>query len=113
MKITRKHEKTDFGDVWYYKEKNNILRFAIYRYDDDISTIYLSNVFVNIEYRQNGYGNMILNTVEKIGNEMGANSICLKVLKHSFPYEWYKKYGYLDLIDDNEEDKFIWLIKHI
>lgn len=113
MKIKIKHEKTDFGDVWYYNEKNNILRFAIYRYDDDIDTIYLSNVFVNSEYRQHGYGNKILNTVDKIAKELGASSICLKVLKHSFPYGWYKKHGYIDLIDDTEEDKFIWLIKHI
>ena len=36
MKVTAKHEKTDFGDVWYMSSTpKDIFRFAIYRYNDD------------------------------------------------------------------------------
>lgn len=112
IEITTRHEKTDFGDVWYYNDNSGIFRFAIYRYDDDVDTIYLSNVFVNKEYRKNGYGNAILNAVDNIAKEMRANAICLKVLKNSFPYEWYKKHGYSDLTVDKTEPKFIWMIKY-
>lgn len=55
MEVITKHEKTDFGDVWHMSSvPKDIFRFAIYRYDDDRETIYLSNVFVGKEHRKNG-----------------------------------------------------------
>ena len=112
MKISVKHEKTDFGDVWYISSSpKGIFRFAIYRYDDDKKTIYLSNVFVDKEHRKEGIGNAILNAADKIAKKMNADSICLKVKRDSFVYEWYKRYGYSDLCVDDEDKEFMWMVK--
>ena len=82
MKVTTKHEKTDFGDIWHMSSvPKDIFRFAIYRYDDDKETIYLSNVFVDKEHRKQGLGNSILNTADKVAKKLKANTICLKVGK--------------------------------
>ena len=44
MGVFTSYEKTDFGEVWYMtSDPKGIFRFAIYRYDDDRDTIYLSN----------------------------------------------------------------------
>ena len=112
MKISVKQEKTDFGDVWYISSNpKGIFRFAIYRYDDDKKTIYLSNVFVDKEHRKEGIGNAILNAADKIAKKMNADSICLKVKRDSFVYEWYKRYGYSDLCVDDEDKEFMWMVK--
>ena len=57
MKITK--EKTNFGTIAYYVGK--YFRFAMYIYDDDSESIYLSNVYVDPLARGNNLGNEILN----------------------------------------------------
>lgn len=114
MEVTTKHEKTDFGDVWYMaSEPEGIFRFAIYRYDDDRETIYLSNVFVGKEHRKNGLGNIILNAADKVAKKLKANIICLKVRQDSFVHDWYGRHGYTDLSVDDEEPQFIWMSKSV
>ena len=73
MKTITTHKKTDFGDVWYVNADDGSFRFAIYRYDDDSGTVYLSNVFVREESRGKGYGNCILDIVDKVAKGMGGN----------------------------------------
>lgn len=114
MKVTTKHEKTDFGDVWHISsEPQDVFRFAIYRYNDDKETIYLSNVFVSKEHRKQGLGNSILETADNIAKKLNAKIICLKVKQDSFAHEWYKKHGYSDLSVDEEEPQFIWMTKNM
>lgn len=114
MEVITKHEKTDFGDVWYMTSKpEGIFRFAIYRYDDDRETIYLSNVFVGKEHRKNGLGNIILNAADKVAKNLKANTICLKVRQDSFVHDWYGRHGYTDLSVDEEEPLYIWMTKNI
>ena len=114
MKVTTKHEKTDFGDIWYMSSvPKDIFRFAIYRYDDDKETVYLSNVFVSKEHRKQGLGNSILNTADKVAKKLKAKTICLKVKQDTFVHEWYGRHGYSDLSADEEEPQFIWMTKNI
>lgn len=112
--VIEKYEKTDFGDVWYITSKSKgIFRFAIYRYDDDRETVYLSNIFVCKEHRKNGLGAFILNVADEIAKKLKANTICLKVKQDSFYHNWYERYGYIDLNVDNEELQFIWMTKNV
>ena len=112
MKVTAKHEKTDFGDVWYMSSApKDIFRFAIYRYNDDKKIVYLSNVFVSKEHRKQGLGNSILNIADKVANKLKANTICLKVKQNTFVHEWYGRHGYYDLSVDEEEPQIIWMTK--
>jgi predicted GNAT family N-acyltransferase len=91
-------------------EIDNLSRFSIYKYDDDKSTIYLSDVFVGEKIRQMGNGNNILSVVDKIGNYFGAKYICLKVKKESFAQKWYMRHGFKKYIDDGD---YIWMRKEI
>lgn len=114
MEVITKHEKTDFGDVWYMSSvPEDIFRFAIYRYDDDKNTVYLSNVFVDKAYRNQGLGNTILNAADKAAKKLKANAICLKVLQDSFVHDWYERNGYSDLSVDEEEPEYIWMSKSV
>ena len=114
MKVAAKHEKTDFGDVWYMPSvPKDIFRFAIYRYNDDKETIYLSNVLVDKDHRKQGLGNNILNIADKVAKKLKANTICLKVKQNTFVHEWYGRHGYSDLSVDEEEPQFIWMTKNM
>ena len=115
MNAITTHKKTDFGDVWNINASDDTFRFAIYRYDDDMDTVYLSNVFVKEDSRGQGYGNTILDIVDKVAEVMGATTICLTVKKGSFAHEWYKRHGYEDFCDNEDEDyvSYIWMKKQL
>ena len=108
-KIKIKEESTIFGKVWYISNSN--FKFAIYRYDDDPKTIYLSNVFVNENSRKQGYGNQILDFVDGIAERFTANTIILKANKQDFVHNWYTRHGYFDYEEDF--DDYIWMKKTI
>ena len=107
------HKKTDFGDVWNWYAKDNSFRFSIYCYEDDPDTIYLSNVFVQKEYRGLGYGNNILDMAESIAKEFEASTIRLKAKKNSTARKWYERHGYSYLSDDKENPRNVWMEKKI
>jgi predicted GNAT family acetyltransferase len=113
MKTVERHKKTDFGDVWYVNAADGTYRFAVYKYDDDDDTIYLSNVFVKEDSRRQGYGNEILASAEDYANRLGASVICLKVLSGSDVHRWYKRHGYEDLEKDEEERGYMWMKKEL
>ena len=111
MQTVEKHKKTDFGDVWYVNAIDGTYRFAIYKYDDDDDTIYLSNVFVKEDSRRHGYGNEILTAAEDYARKFNASTICLKVLSGSDVHRWYKRHGYEDIEKDEEERGYMWMKK--
>lgn len=94
MEVTTKHEKTDFGDVWYMtSEPEGIFRFAIYRYDDDRETIYLSNVFVGTETMMHkAFKWFITHYLEYIKAEpIGNSGAVAYTVKFADAWEAYKK----------------------
>ena len=113
MKTVERHKKTDFGDVWYVNAADGTYRFAVYKYDDDDETIYLSNVFVKEDSRRQGYGNEILTSAEDYAKRLNASVICLKVLIGSDVHRWYKRHGYEDLEKDEEERGYMWMKKEL
>lgn len=107
-KITK--EITDWGIIYYYK--NNYCRFALYAYNDDNSTIYLSNINIEQFARGRGFGNKILELADKESKKYNYSVICLKVLKSSWMHDWYINYGYNDFCYDIEDADYVWM-KHI
>ena len=104
-------EKTDWGVIYNYRDKRS--KFALYSYDDDDNTIYLSNVYITQSERGKGLGNKILETVEKESKAKRFNNICLKVLDVSWLHKWYSEHGYRDICRDEESEDYIWMIKQI
>ena len=105
MKI--KKETTNCGKIYYYK--NTYCRFALYAYNDDESTIYLSNVKVKKSERGKGIGNRVLKFANKEAKKHNYSTICLKVLKISWMHSWYARHGYRDLEYDEENDDYVWM----
>ena len=72
MNITK--ETTDWGIVYHYK--NDCCRFALYAYNDDKNTMYLSNVNVEQSVRGCGIGNKILELADKEAKKYNYAVIC-------------------------------------
>lgn len=70
-------EKTNWGIVYYYYGKN--FRFALYIYDDDKDTIYLSNLDVYKNSQKQGIGTAILKFVIKEALNFKTKTILLKM----------------------------------
>lgn len=102
-------EITDWGIIYYYK--NNCCRFALYAYNDDKHTMYLSNVKVEQPARGRGIGNKILGLADKEAKKYNYTTICLKVLKSSWIHDWYTNHGYSDFCCDGEDADYVWM-KH-
>ena len=107
MDITK--ETTDWGIIYYYK--NDCCRFALYAYNDDKNTMYLSNVKVEQSARGRGLGNKILELADKEAKKYNYTVICLKVLKSSWVHDWYANHGYSDFCYDGEDADYVWM-KH-
>lgn len=109
QKVTTKN--TDWGMQYFYSGYN--YTFALYVYNDDVKTMYLSNVFVSYFDRKQGIGNKILLMAETETRKHNADTICLKVLKSSWMHDWYKRHGYSDFREDEEDNEYIWMKHHI
>lgn len=107
MKITK--EITGWGRIYYYKE--DYYEFALYTYNDDKKTMYLSNVKVNPKVRGRGLGNRILRFADKEAKKKNYTILCLNVLKSSWVHSWYSRHGYSDFCDKNNDN--IWMKKYI
>ena len=87
--------------------KGDCFKFALYSYDDDKETAYLSDVHVESPKRGVGIGNKILNLAEKEARKWNYTRICLKVLSNSWMHEWYKRHGYYDIVYNDSE--YVWM----
>lgn len=109
--MKQKIEKTDWGIIKYFF--NDYSRFALYQYDDDKSIVYLSNVYVNEEHRGNGEGNHLLMLALEEAKIFNADYIVLKCLKNNFVYHWYERNGFYFLSDDDNDEKYVWMMKDL
>ena len=83
---------------------------CIYRYFDDSSMVYLSNLVVYPQFRNKGIGEKLQVEREQIGQDIGAEYACLWVKEETWMHEWYKRRGYSDF-KDHEEKGFVWMTK--
>jgi len=83
----------------------------MYQYKEDNAVIYLDSLSVEESMRKQGVGTKLQEIRENIGKSIGATTSFLWVLKDSWMHEWYKKRGYEDYSDYEEDDMCIWMKK--
>ena len=111
--MTTTEKKEDWGRIFFFDDK--YYRFALYIYDDDNETIYLSNVRVDSTMRKRGLGNEILVVAEEKAKEIESQVkfICLLCKDNSWIRKWYERHGYTFLSNDAKENGYVWLRKNI
>lgn len=91
-------------------EKDALIRFSVYRYEDDLDTLYIADVYVDKQARGKGRGNEILRAATETAKAMGAKQICLKALDGSCQSAWYIRHGFVAI---EKQGKYIWMIKSL
>lgn len=104
----KEQKPVEWSEDW--REEDIQMRFAFYTYKDDLSVLYLSNVFVEETSRNHGFGTRILKAAEKVAEAIGAITIRLKVKQDSPANAWYRKHGYGHVAF---EDGYDWLEKNL
>jgi len=82
----------------------------IYQYNDDNTSVYFEGIKVDIAFRRQGLGTILLQMLELFGKCLGASYSYLWVEKNTWIYEWYKRNGY-SYFKDHEDVNFIWMSK--
>ena len=80
--------------------------------DDDPDTVYIDSLSVDKDMRQRGIARHILTMLETVGCLLGAKQCRLSVIVNSWIYDWYKRRGYVDY-SDHDDNRFIWMQKEI
>jgi GNAT superfamily N-acetyltransferase len=93
-----------------WRFENEISRFSLHYYKDDLETVYLFSLFVEEKYRNQGLGSAILEYVESFAKERKFKHILLKVERGTWQEKWYESKGYCF---KTEEEIFNWLEKKI
>lgn len=107
-----KSEIADFGFIIYLFHKDEFSSGAIYWYYDDPLTVYLSSLYVVDGKRNMGIGTLTFQYLEKIALCVRPDCIRLLVQKLSWRNEWYKRFGYCDFLE-SEEENMMWMKKEI
>ena len=89
---------------------DGVAEASVYWYLDDSSTIYLSNLLVNPDYRNKGIGEQLQEIREQIGKDLNANTSCLWVKKESWMFQWYQRRGYSEF-KPHARKGFVWMSK--
>ena len=108
------HCKTDtWGFSVLIMEKTGKAFCRLYRYNNDITTVYLDWLSVDEKSRKKGIGTKLQEIREEIGRKLGATTSCLWVKKDSWMHKWYQRRGYLDFMDYEQEENAIWMKKSL
>ncbi|MGE5317670.1 MAG: GNAT family N-acetyltransferase [Chloroflexota bacterium] len=92
-------EQGEISIYWYYK--NGIV---------NTDRAYIANLEVKERYRNKGIGKLLVKACEDIAIKRGATKMLLKVKKHSWVREWYRKLYYEHYINDQFTD-YEWMCK--
>lgn len=85
----------------------------VHWYNDDLSTVVLSNLTVSTDYRKQGLGLKIQYIREDIGRQIGARYSLLWVKKRSWMSRWYKRRGYRWYAKFEDDPGMMWMRKRL
>lgn len=106
------HLKEDkWGKSLMIMEKDGKSYGRMYWYFDDKYSVYLEGLSVSENSRKQGLGTKMQTIRENTGRRLGASLSFLWVEKNSWMHAWYKRRGYIDWRDHEDEKNAIWMRK--
>jgi len=103
-----------WGSIIYIMEKDGKSFCSVYWYNDDPSTIFISNLSVNPENRNQGLATELQEMCEEMGRDFGYTISCLWVNKNTWVHDWYERRGYEDHIPHEDDiENLIWMRKSL
>lgn len=99
--------------TFFVMQKDKISFGRLYIYNDDTTTMYISDLSVQESWRCIGYGKQMLNHLENIARKLNGKTICLQVNINTWMYDWYKRSGYtvMESNDNSNQNVLVWMEK--
>lgn len=85
----------------------------LYWFNKDDKSAYLDWLSVDEDYRKMGIGTKLQEIREHIAKCLNIKTVCLWVYKDTWMHNWYKRRGYVDYIDYEDEENAIWMKKEL
>lgn len=107
--------KTSAGWGWaiHIMESNGLAFARVSQYNNEKESIILDSLSVSESMRRKGLATKLQEIRENIGIEIGAQKAFLWTLKGSWMQEWYKRRGYENYEDFQEDNNYIWMVKDL
>ena len=108
--ISHQRKETEGVSIMFMEEKGRAFG-RLYFYDNDSTMVLLSDLSVSPEDRKQGIGRQMQEIREQMAINSSATTAYLWVEKDSWMQEWYRRRGYEDYADKEDEENKIWMKK--
>lgn len=85
----------------------------LYQWLDTPDEVYLNWLTVIESARKQGLGTRLQEIREEVGKAIHAQVANLNVLENSWMHFWYKRRGYVEILDLRDNENYIWLYKRL
>lgn len=108
------HSITDFGGEIHVMHVFGISYMKMYWYNDNEKELYMADLNVSQDSRENGIGNHMLKMFCLVGQAMEIEQLTLAVIESSWMYKWYVRNEFWNnkLAKHDDADK-VWLDKKL
>lgn len=106
------HEASyDWGNDYSFIEIHGYAVGRVYTIKEEEDNAYIEGLHVSESQRRNGIGSDMMKKLIDKCNEIGVNKITLWCEKNKWMHLWYKRMGFKDDGDKEDQEGFVWMIK--
>lgn len=108
------HEASyDWGNDYNFIEIHGYAVGRVYTIKEEEGVAYIEGLHVSENKRGNGLGSDMMSKLIDKCNEIGAKKITLWCDKNKWMHIWYKRLGFNDDGDKEDQDGFVWMVKEL
>lgn len=113
MRIIEHENITDWGVNYILMEEHGYTACNLYIYNDAPYDSYISCLNVIEAERHKGLGSQLLNAALQKAREKGMERCVLSCKENSWVHDWYRRLGFYDMYNDDENHELIWMRKDL
>ena len=108
------HEASyDWGNDYNFMEIHGHASGRVYTLKEEDGNAYIEGLHVSENERSNGYGSDMMSKLIDKCKEIGAKKITLWCDKNKWMHLWYKRLGFKDDGDKEDQEGFVWMVKEL
>lgn len=103
----------DWGNDYNFIEIHGYASGRVYTIKEEDGAAYIEGLHVSENKRGNGYGSDMMSKLIDKCKEIGAKKITLWCEKNKWMHLWYKRLGFNDDGDKEDQEGFVWMVKEL
>lgn len=103
----------DWGNDYNFIEIHGYASGRVYTIKEEVDNAYIEGLHVSEDERGNGHGSDMMSKLIDKCKEIGAKKITLWCEKNKWVHLWYKRLGFNDDGDKEDQEGFVWMVKEL